>query len=313
MTRARRDAPRGGGGRHEASSPRPLFLALALALALLAAACGGERNAARGEPAAAADVPHFDGDSAHALIKQQVAFGPRVPGTEGHRKQLEWMTNYLRSLADTVEVQRFTHVMPGGDTLPLANVFARFRPDAADRVLLVAHWDTRPISDQDTGSFRAMPIQGANDGGSGVAVLMQLADVLSSHSPPIGVDLLFTDGEDYATLEQPSADMYLGAEWFAQHKPPGYQPLYGVLVDMVGDESPRFPPEANSERMAPEVVERVWSTAEQLGYGDTFPRTGGISVTDDHLKLNDAGIRTADIIDLDYGPGNAYWHTHEDT
>ncbi len=248
-----------------------------------------------------------------AMIRTQVAFGPRVPGTPAHEEQLRWMTDYLRGRADTVEVRRFTAKLPSGDTLPLANVFARFNPDARDRVLLVTHWDTRPIADKDTGAARTKPIPGANDGGSGVAVLLQLADVFSRHSPPIGVDLLFTDGEDYATPDRPEEDMYLGAKHFAANQPPGYAPLYGVLVDMVGDQSPRFPVEANSASMAPEVVQRVWNVAEELGYGDLFVKEGGLSVTDDHLPLNEAGIRTADVIDLDYGPGNAYWHTLQDT
>ena len=252
-------------------------------------------------------APTFDGEAALALIETQLSFGPRVPGTPGHAAQLEWMTSYLRDRADTVTTQEFTHTGPGGEMLELTNVFARFRPDARDRILLVAHWDTRPTADNETdAALRDTPIPGANDGGSGTAVLLQLADVLSSHSPPLGVDLLLVDGEDYAPNH-----MYLGATYFAEHAL-GYEPLYGILLDMVGDRTPRYPQEGYSRNYAPEVVERVWRMAERLGYAAYFPRSPGIPISDDHVPLNEAGIRTINIIDFDYGPANAYWHTHQD-
>jgi hypothetical protein len=253
-------------------------------------------------------IPRFDADAAYALLERQVAFGPRVPGTEGHAAQLAWMTSYLRARADTVRLQPFRHEIPGGPTLELTNVFAQFRPRVRDRVLLVAHWDTRPTADMEPDpALRDRPIPGANDGASGTAVLLQLGDVLSRHSAPIGVDLLLVDGEDYAPNH-----MYLGAAHFAARVPPGYEPLYGVVVDMVADEEPRYLQEGYSRQYAPEVVDRVWRTAERLGYGEYFPPVPGRPIGDDHLPLNRAGIRTIDIIDFDYGPGNAYWHTLED-
>lgn len=287
------------------------LLVCALTVAVLA--CKGERGggAPAGGGAAAtstANLPPFDEQAAYALLEQQVAFGPRVPGTPGHQKQLDWMVSYLRQRADTVEVQSFDAQGSKGEKLRLANVIARFNPKARDRILLLAHWDTRPTADNEPDTAkRKQPILGANDGASGVAVLMQLADVLKRHSPPLGVDLLFTDGEDYTDA------MYLGSEYFAAHLPPGYKPLYGILVDMVGDQSPVFPIEPTSQQAAPEVVERVWRTAEELGLSQYFPRSPGIPVDDDHVPLNRAGIRTIDIIDFDYGPGNAYWHTLGDT
>lgn len=285
------------------------LLAGALVAAVVVSGCGKEEGNAPPPPAGKpANVPDFDAQQAFALLKQQVAFGPRVPGTPGHQKQLDWMTDYLKQRADTVELRSFDVKAPNGDSLHLTNVFARFNPQAHDRILLVAHWDTRPTSDSEADSTRRkLPISGANDGGSGVAVLMQLADVLKRHSAPIGVDLLFVDGEDY------TGDMYLGSEHFAANLPPGYSPLYGILVDMVGDQSPLFPVEPNSQQAAPEVVDRVWRTAEQIGYGPYFPRSQGMAIDDDHIPLNRAGIRTIDIIDFDYGPNNAYWHTQLDT
>ena len=285
----------------------PLALTLLLGCADGGAEVGGQASGgiAPGERVA----PEFRGDTALALLRRQVQFGPRVPGTAGHGAQLEWMTSYLRERADTVILQRFTHTGPRGERLEMTNVFARFLPEAPDRVLLVAHWDTRPTADAEaTPERRAMPIPGANDGASGTAVLLEMANVLSSHSPPLGVDLLLVDGEDYAPDH-----MYLGAKHFAANKPLGYEPFYGILLDMVGDRTPEFPQEGYSVRYAPEVVERVWRMAERLGYARMFPRTPGIPITDDHIPLNDAGIRTIDIIDFDYGPANAYWHTLDDS
>jgi len=278
----------------------------AVLLAIGVAACGGsEQNRPSGPDPS---VPVFDGQAAHALIERQVAFGPRAPGTEGHAAQLAWMEAYLRERADSVELQPFTHRSRDGRTLQMANVIARFRPDAADRILLAAHWDTRPTADADRDEARrAEPILGANDGASGVAVLLQLADVLSRHGPPIGVDIILFDGEDWARGE-----MFLGSKHFAANLPQGYRPLYGVLVDMVGDRNPVFPTEGYSQQYAPEVVDRVWRLAADVGFGEYFPRANQGYIEDDHVPLNEAGLRTINIIDFEYGPGNRFWHTHED-
>ncbi|MGH7448369.1 MAG: M28 family peptidase, partial [Longimicrobiales bacterium] len=231
-------------------------------------------------------------------------FGPRVAGRPGHHAQLGWMVRHLRDRADTVIVQPFDHTDSDGRTVRMSNVLARFNTAARDRILLIAHWDTRPTADMDPERPKE-PIAGANDGASGTAVLLELASVLSRHSAPIGVDLLFVDGEDYGPGER---DMYLGAKFFAANQPQGFRPLYGILLDMVGDQTPRFPIEGNSLELAPEVVERVWSVAEQIGLSDIFPRRKGGHITDDHIPLNQAGIRTINIIDFDY----PYWHTHGD-
>jgi hypothetical protein len=286
-----------------------------VALALLAGCSPGDGARAEAGVGAVREIavedrraPGFDAASAFGLLERQVAFGPRAPGSPGHAAQLEWMTSYLEARADTVWRQAFEHAGPEGETLSLSNVFARFRPELRDRVLLVAHWDTRPTADEDPDpALRDRPIPGANDGASGVAVLLQLADMFAADPPPIGVDLLLVDGEDYAP-----GHMYLGATHFATRGAVGYAPLYGVVVDMVADRSPRFPQEGYSRRDAPEVVSRIWTMAARLGYSGHFPVTPGIFITDDHVPLNEAGIRTANIIDFDYGPGNAYWHTHED-
>lgn len=271
--------------------------------------CAACSEAGGGDPEREARIerPDFPGDSAFALLQRQVAFGPRIPGREGHRRQLQWMRQWLATRADTLVTQAFSHTTTGRETLQLTNLLARFRPEAPDRLLLVAHWDTRPLADQSAAAAdREKPVPGANDGASGTAILLQLADLLARTPPPVGVDLLLVDGEDYGPTTE---DMFLGAHYFARNLPAGYRPLYGVLLDMVGDRSLLLPPEGNSVDRAPEVVQRVWAVARELGYGDVFVSTPGGYVSDDHLPLNDAGIRTIDIIDFDYGPGNRYWHT----
>lgn len=268
--------------------------------------CPSSGQDANGNAAITRVAPQFSADAAFEHVRTQVAFGPRVPGTPGHQKQLDWMVEFLRTRADSVTVQNFTHThSTTKKQISLTNVIAHFNPQATSRVLLVTHWDTRPTADQeDESDNRARPIDGANDGASGTAVLLEIANVLSKTKPTVGVDLLFVDGEDYG----PSGpDMYLGAKYFAANKG-SYNPLYGVLIDMVGDRTPQFPIEDNSDQMAPEVVERVWSLAEQLGYGHVFVRTKVPAIDDDHVPLNNAGIRTADIIDCCDYP----WHTLQD-
>jgi glutaminyl-peptide cyclotransferase len=284
---------------------RGIFAAVLLLAA--AAGCGDPLPRLPGEETVRfAERPEFDGGEAHALLRAQVAFGPRIPGTGGHAAQLQWMTDFLVLRADTVEVQGFEHVTEGGETLRLSNVFARFRASDPRRILLLAHWDTRPAADQDPDpAKRTMPVPGANDGASGVAVLLHLAELFAAEPPPVGVDLLFTDGEDFGPG---SRDMYLGARYFAANLPAGYAPMYGVLLDMVGNRNPRFPIEGHSQRLAPSIVTRVWEVARQLGYGDIFPSQVGPAVDDDHLPLNRAGIPTINVIDFAY----PFWHTTED-
>lgn len=255
--------------------------------------------------------PSFDGAVAMELVHAQVDFGPRIPGTDGHAAQLAWMLARLDSLAPVVQADTFTHVTStSADTLTLVNVLARFRPDATRRIVLLAHWDTRPTADADPDpARRSLPVPGANDGASGTAVLLALAELLGESPPPLGVDLLFVDGEDYGPGVD---DMLLGARRYAETVDEADRPLYGVLLDMVGDADARFPVEGISAQAAGVVVSKVWRAAERLGYEDQFPAAVGRDLTDDHVPLIEAGIPTADVIDFTYGPGNAYWHTTED-
>jgi len=258
--------------------------------------------------------PRFDGTAALALVERQVAFGPRIPGSAGHADQLAWMRATLDSLADDVVVDSFTVVASASDTLHLTNLVARFRPAETRRILLLTHWDTRPVSDQaKEPERRQIPVPGANDGGSGTAVLMGLARLFHGQAPPMGIDLLFVDGEDFGPTV---TDMFFGSQRYADQLPergtPG-RPVYGVLLDMVGDVDARFPVEGYSAQYARPVVNKVWGTARRLGYADAFPESAGGAVSDDHVPLIEVGLPTADVIDFSYGPGNAWWHTPEDT
>ncbi|HKO16909.1 MAG TPA: M28 family peptidase [Gemmatimonadaceae bacterium] len=249
----------------------------------------------------------FSGDAAYGYTKAQVAFGPRVPGTPAHRRAGDWILDQMRTRADTVIVQSWTHVTAQGDSLPLRNFLARVNAKATDRVLYLTHWDTRPTADEDpTLGNRRLPIPGANDGASGVGLLMALADALKKTPPNVGVDLLFVDGEDYGDFNTYSdtasnPDVLIGSTYFASHLPsPDYKPLFGVLWDMIGDAHLQIFQESISANNAPEVVTRVWGVAKDLGYGKYFIDEDHGAITDDHVPLIRKGLRVIDVIDIDY-------------
>lgn len=253
----------------------------------------------------------FDGEKALSYVRTQLAFGPRIPGTEGHRKTGDWIVQMMRERADTVIEQTWTHKTVKGDTLPLRNILARFRPEAAERILYVTHWDTRPIADNAMEpDRRSLPVPGANDGASGVALLIALGDLLKQTPPTTGIDFLFTDGEDYGSFGPPEEDVLIGAKYFAEHLPsPGYRPLFGVLWDMIGDRDLQIAKEGHSVDKAADVVERVWRVASDLGYGQYFNPGNWGPITDDHLPLLAKGIPIIDVIDIAYSPH----HTPDDT
>jgi glutaminyl-peptide cyclotransferase len=266
----------------------------------------------------------FNADSAYSYAKQQVAFGPRVPGTPGAVKAGDWIVQMMKQRADTVIEQRWMHKTLAGDSIPLRNVLARFRPEATQRVLYITHWDTRPMADADQVlGNRGDPILGANDGASGVGLFIALGDALKKTPPNVGVDLLFVDGEDYGkSFDPPFSDVLLGSQYFVTHLPtPDYKPMYGVLWDMIGDEHLNITQEPNSIQGAPEVVTRVWQKAAELGYSKYFLNEAyPVAVTDDHVPFLQRGFRVIDVIDLDYGPMSAtgqaspnYHHTMQDT
>ena len=281
---------------------RLLRAGLCFTLALVAPACGAREGAGR--------TREFAGARAFGYLEQQMQFGPRIPGTAAHERTGDWILQHLRATADSVVVQSITHVTRQGATLHLRNFIARFRPGAPDRVLFLAHWDTRPHADQSANlGQQRLPVPGANDGASGVAVLLGVADALKAKPPSLGVDLLFVDGEDFGNFARDTNDVLIGSRYFASHRPPAYQPLFAVLFDMVADKDQQFYYEGNSQAFAPEVVDRVWRTAADLGYGRIFQPGVKHTLTDDHVALQQAGIHAIDVVDFDY----PYWHTREDT
>ena len=271
----------------------------AVGILVLAAAC-----------TEAAPSRTFDAPAALRFAGTQVAFGPRVPGTIGHERMAAWLDTTLRARADSVVVQRWSHVTGRGDSLPLVNFIARFNVAATERIMFLAHWDTRPFSDGPgvAPADSAKPVPGANDGASGVAVLLGVADALKATPPGVGVDLLFVDGEDYADFTTQPKDVLIGSRYYALHQV-APKPLYAVLFDMVGDSDLRIPREGNSAIGAPEVVSLVWETARDRGHGGVFVDDLGTPLTDDHVELQKVGIRAIDVVDFQY----PHWHTPNDT
>ena len=252
-------------------------------------------------------APEFDGDRALEYIRIQLDFGPRIPGTEGHARMAAWLDSTLRSRADEVVVQQWDHATVDGKTLPMRNFIARFNPQATTRLLFLAHWDTRPRSDEAAGSDSLLPVPGANDGASGVAVLLGMADALKQRPPGVGVDLLFVDGEDYGNWPA-RTDVLIGSKYYAANQV-GPRPRFAILFDMVGDAMLQIFQESLSLTGAPDVVTLVWDTARRMGHESVFVAEARHSVTDDHVPLQEAGIPAIDIIDFDYPS----WHTPADS
>ena len=253
-------------------------------------------------------IPVFNETQAFDYLRIQCDFGPRYPGSTGHKNCLDFLVKELKTVADRVVQQPFQHTDPNTDkTYTMTNVIASFG-NQGDRLLLCAHWDTRPWADQDPDpENRDKPIIGANDGASGVAVLLELARIFNGSPPPMGVDIVLFDGEDSGYSNNPRS-WCLGSRYFTQNKQYNYQPRYAILLDMIGDRDLHIPIEMNSQRYAPDVVDLVWSKAEELGLG-VFDRSPGPQMIDDHLELLQVGIPAIDIIDFDY----PYWHTLQDT
>jgi glutaminyl-peptide cyclotransferase len=268
---------------------------------------------------APSNLPSFSGDRAYELLKKQVDFGPRAPNTEAHTACAGFLESALSSLADSVTVQSFT--VPGydGEQLALRNIVARFLPASKERVLLCAHWDSRPRADRETDEAKkTLAIPGANDGASGAAVLLHLAELMHARKPGVGVDLVFFDGEDYGK-EGDESMFCIGSKYFAASVDESYKPLFGVLLDLVGDSTAEFAMEGSSRQYAGDVVEIVWTIASQHLF-KRFTAVTPSSIYDDHVPLNlTAGIKTIDIIDADLVGHKTpverrkYWHTLRDT
>lgn len=257
-------------------------------------------------------IPAFDGENAFNYLVKQVEFGPRVPNTPAHHACRDFLFNELKNFADNVKLQNFKENAYGTE-LNLSNIIAEFNPEIRERILLCAHWDTHPWASQEIDpQKRNTPIPGANDGASGVAVLLEISRILKNHKPNIGVDIILFDGEDYAKANDLNA--YLrGSKYFAKNKPKDYNPKFGILLDMIGDANLEIKKEGYSLRYAPDIVQLVWSIASELNFIE-FVNFPGEEIIDDHIPLNQVGIKTINLIDFNYpDETHRYWHTLEDT
>jgi hypothetical protein len=269
-------------------------------------------------------APEFNPDTAYHFIEQQVALGPRVPNTEPHRKAAEMFLAIFRRYGWEVQAQDFEAIAYNGTILKSRNIIASYNPEAKRRILLGAHWDTRPYADMDEDKSRHRePINGANDGGSGVGVLLEIARVIAQDSlkiKHIGIDIILFDSEDYGQPEDEQQVAFkkdswcLGSQYWAKNKhKEGYSAYYGILLDMVGAKDARFLLEGHSMEYAPSVVKKVWEVGRQLGFEKYFVYETTASLIDDHLYVNQlAGIPMIDIIQYEKGAFGSFWHTHKD-
>jgi len=263
---------------------------------LLLAAGGTARGSAR--------IPHFDAERSFSYLVRQCSFGPRVPGSSARDSVVRYFAAFFEGRGGRVEVQEFK-VGFGDSQVTAKNLLISFFPGLEPRVLLCAHYDSRPRADSEKDvRKRSLPVPGANDGASGAAVLMEIANALSSHTPLFGVDLALFDAEDLGGLG--GAQFARGSAYFAQRL--RRRPSAAILLDMVGDRDLGLKKEGYSVQAAPELVEAVWEAAARLGRREFLGSPGGF-VYDDHVELLKAGVPAVDIIDFDY----PYWHTTEDT
>ncbi len=249
-------------------------------------------------------APSFSGERAYRLLAEFCALGPRVPGTDGHQKASDFIARHFQKLPFQVTRQPFVYFdsLKNG-SVGMVNIIARFHSERKRRFLFCTHWDSRPYADrEEDSSLHGRPILGANDGGSGVAVLLALAELLAQKDPALGVDLVFFDGEDYGP-EGVIAQYLLGSRHFAKQAG-GYYCEFGILLDMVGDSGLTIYQEQYSTQLAGDVVRKVFARAQKLGLRAFVPQVRH-AVTDDHLPLLEIGLPVIDLIDFDF----PHWHT----
>ena len=293
---------------------------------LLLSSCGnnlGEESSKKDKaPEKIVQVPTFNADSAYNFVAKQVAFGPRVPNTEEHRKAALYLEQTLKRFTPDVLVQSFQQRAYDGTVLNGKNIIAQFNKNQKKRVLLAAHWDSRPFADHDPDEANYhTPIDGANDGASGVGVLLEIARLMALQAPSIGIDIVLFDLEDYgvpAFEGQGSNESWaLGSQYWANNPLPlDYSANYGILLDMVGAENVSFRMEHYSMRFAAHIVKKVWKQAAILGYDSIFLFEEGGYVMDDHIPVNEIlKIPMIDIIHYDDNRDSSFfphWHTIND-
>lgn len=306
------------------------LLALAVTVAMMSCGNGGDSNTQTVQKTEKKTVvvPAFNGDSAYYFVKKQCDFGPRVPGSMAHQQCSEWFVATLNGYADTVFVQDFKTRLYNGKVMEGKNIIAAFNPNAKKRIIVAAHWDSRPFADNDPDENNwQKPIDGANDGASGCGIMMEMARVMKTNriNPQIGIDLIFFDLEDYGAPKWADESLHddlawgLGSQYWSK-KPhvSGYTAYYGILLDMVGAADPRFPKEYYSQTNAAWVLNKVWRTARDMGYGEVFTNELGDPINDDHIyMIHYAGIPAIDIIHLVGDEDRTscffpYWHTLKD-
>lgn len=295
-------------------------------LGFLIVGCGPKQDKETSQPDGFehAITPQFDADSAYVYTDHQVSFGPRVPNTTSHEKALAYYLRQFKKFGASVFTQEFESSTFDRKRIQLTNIIASFNPDKQKRIILAAHWDTRPFADKDSVN-KDQPFDGADDGGSGVGVLMEIARQIGKQLPAAGVDIVLFDGEDWGEKENQSNRIptpeglnswwCLGSQHWSKHKhKPNYSAYYGILLDMVGAKGARFYREGTSLEYAPKIVEKVWNTAGQLGYSNIFIKQNENGLTDDHLFVNQiANIPMIDIINSKPGVGfGEHHHTQND-
>ena len=290
------------------------YLIWALGIMLFTTACGGSKTQkadVNQAEIATVSVPQFDADSAYQYVKSQVDFGPRVPNTEAHVACGNYLANQLEKYGAQVTNQYADLMAYNGTLLKARNIIGAFQPENKKRIALFAHWDSRPWADHDPDpKNHYKPILGANDGASGVGVLLEIARQIQQQQPNLGIDIILLDAEDYgahsADLNSKEEYWCLGSQYWARvPHVPGYNARFGILLDMVGGHKPTFYREYFSERYAKDINNKVWKAASKLGYGNYFVDEMGGAATDDHLFINKiAGIKTIDIIPFS---GDAEW------
>ena len=295
------------------------------ALLLLLAGCNGKEHVEKDPEVPGTEkpnpvtvtVPVLNRDSAYAFVQQQVAFGPRIPGTKAHEACANWLVEKLKAYKAEVTVQKGVATTFDNRKYDLKNIIASYKPELPQRILLCTHWDTRPFADRDEGPNKNKTYDGANDGGSGTAILLEIARQFSLNQPAIGVDIIMFDLEDYgqpdvSTFPEMKDSWCLGSQYWAKnlHKP-GYYARYGILLDMVGAKGAVFPKEGTSVYFASGLVDRVWNTAAKLGYGSFFINAKSGAITDDHLYVNMiANIPCINIIHYDAMESDFFDHHH---